>query len=78
MDTDLIRTTLEDARHRLVTLNGLTASDGLGAYGDALYNGCDNSGAWDCFKDETWTIDETAGIAKIDAALAALGSPNGK
>ena len=66
------RKALETAHHAITTLHGLTASDGLGAYGEALSDGCDASGAWDCYRDETWTIDESKTLALIEAALAAL------
>ncbi len=66
-----MRKALEAAQHELVTLDGLTASDGLGEYGKALDDGCDASGAWDCYVEETWEIDMTKVLVQIDAALAA-------
>ncbi len=64
-----LREALEAARHALTTLHGLTASDGVGEYAEALAEGCDHAGAWDCFVDETWRIDEAATLALIDKAL---------
>lgn len=72
MTNSEIREALEDARHILTTLHGLMATDNIGAYGKALSNGCDPNGAWDCFRDTCFKIDETETIAKLDSALAAL------
>lgn len=68
---------LRQAEHSLTTLHGLTASDGLGAYGAALSEGCDANGAWDCYRDETWKIDEAGVLAVIRAAFAASPSKEG-
>jgi hypothetical protein len=70
-----MRDALRAAHHSLTCLHGLTASDGLREYGDALSNGCDPDGAWDCFTAETWKIDELVVLTQIDAALAKLEQP---
>lgn len=64
-----IRSALEDALHALVTTNGLTASDGLSAYGRALSEGCDPNGAWDVFEAETFKIDNGPVIRSLVAVL---------
>ena len=66
---------LQDARHRLVTLEGLWATDNMGRYSEALYDGADNDKAHDLFVDQMFRIDEQEGLAIIDAALAALSAP---
>lgn len=67
---DELLAALETARHALVTLNGLSATDGFKAYSYALDDGCDPSGAWDVFLKQCITIDESAAINSIDAAIA--------
>ena len=69
---DRVRTleiVLGDAEHFITTLHGLTATDGLGAFGEALAEGCDTNGAWDCFVAGTWKIDETKVLGAIRDAL---------
>lgn len=65
-----MRWVLEMARHELITLHGLTASDGTRIYGAAMQNGCDAEGAWRSFLEETWTIDTLKVTTAIDAVLA--------
>jgi hypothetical protein len=72
-ELDAKTTALEEARHALETLHGLTASDGVGAYGDALREGCDPSGAWDCFCDQTFTINTSKCVTTIEKALSGEG-----
>lgn len=73
-ERDALRVALENARHALVTLNGLGAFDrNASPYQDALREGLDADDAHDCFMEDTWTLDESNVIAEIDAALAAKG-----
>jgi len=67
------RAALEEAHHALTTLHGLTACDGIDAYPQALWDGCDANGAWDMFRESTWTIDESKTLETIDAALSGEG-----
>jgi hypothetical protein len=64
-----MRKSLEDARHCLVTLDGLEASDRVSAYGHAQEMGADANGAWDAFCETLFTIDTSVEVATIDAAL---------
>lgn len=59
---------LKAAHHELTCLHGLAASDGLRFYSDALSDGCDADGAWDCFVAETFTIDALAVLKQIETA----------
>ncbi len=69
INTELLEA-LGEARHELVTLSGLTASDGLDAYGEAQREGCCPNGAWDCFCEQTFRINTQNAIQKIDTAIA--------
>lgn len=44
------------ALHDLETVEGLYATDGFDAYGDAQRNGCDPEGAWNCFVEQTFKL----------------------
>lgn len=61
---------LKAARHALVTVTGLHATDQPRAYEDALAEGCDADGARGAQREATWVLDESAAIAQIDAALS--------
>lgn len=76
--TDSVREALEDALHALTTLNGITGSDGLSSYGDALELGCDNNGAWDSFVAQTFQIDNAPTIARLRAVLGSDVQHEGK
>ncbi len=85
-DTDLtalrgqverMRVALEDARHELTIVHGLSASDRVSAYGHAQEMGADANGAWGAFCETLFTIDTSAELAIIDAALA-TASTGGK
>jgi len=65
------RELLGKALHRLVTLDGLFATDGFGAYAQAQREGCGTNASWDIFCDQCFRIDETDIIAEIEAALDA-------
>ncbi|HUU97421.1 MAG TPA: hypothetical protein VM487_16925, partial [Phycisphaerae bacterium] len=42
---------LGEARYELTLLDGWHAADSFAAFGDALADGCDANGAWDCFRE---------------------------
>lgn len=67
-----LRGALEDARHHLVTLDGLYATDRFDAYNDALENGCDSNAAYDSLCDVVWVIDEKPCIQRIDIVFGPL------
>lgn len=66
---ETVKEALEAARHELVTLHGLMATDTPSEYSDAQSAGCDSNAAWDSFIENCWTLDTSAVIEKIDAAL---------
>lgn len=70
LEIGALREALRQAEHALITMQGLTASDGLGAYSEALYEGLEHHVAWDCFVEDTWKIDDSKVMAVIEAALA--------
>lgn len=60
---------LQSAREALARHEGLWATDKPYEYSEALDNGCDLTGAWDCFRDAGWTIHERAVLSQIDAVI---------
>ena len=60
---------LSKVRHELTTLHGLYVTDKPDAYSDALRDGCDASGAAKCVAEVSWSLDEKALIAEIDALI---------
>ncbi len=68
---EVLEEVLRAAEHALTTLDGLTASDGLRQYSEALGEGLEHHVAWDCFVEETWKIDESKTLSTIKAALVA-------
>lgn len=65
---------LEAARHELVTLHGLWATDHPRAYAEAQEDGADANGAYDALMETFHQLDTRAVIAQLDAVLPPVAS----
>lgn len=72
MNKETILDALRTAHHSLTVIHGATAFDTTEPFYNALRSDYDANDAFREFTDATWKVDETAALAKIDAAIAEL------